>query len=286
MRTWAVAAALLMAAATAAGSLYVCGYRRGLTDAYVARSVALTESFASVVGSWLAFGYRSSLDVLADILLETEAAGLQFLTQSGPAYERCATGDWAPLDIADWTASARLRGGHLFGASAIEVIAPLAITDEDPPYGCVRIVYSTDPLNDSVRARVGVVAAAWAAFAGCVGLGLRFITHRSEKAGAANRHSLLQVDLASRRVIVRGQSIDLPPKLFGLLACLAEEPGRVHSDAEILRSVWPESAYADSKDVKQCVYMLRHRLGDVLDDPERVIVNVKGYGYRLDVSQV
>ena len=286
VRKWAVAAALLLtAAALAAGSLHVAGYRRKLTGKHIAWSVALTKSFAGVAGSWLAFGHRTSLDVFADLLLQTGAVGVQILAPSGPAYERGATGDWVPLDIADWTASARFRGVNLFGVSSVDVLAPLAVSDEDAPYGCVRIVYSADRLNGSVRARAGIVAVAWILFAGGLGFGLRVAKPRTKGAAAGDQDSLW-VDPASKRVIVRGEPIVLPPKLFALLSCLAEEPGRVYSDAEILRAAWPESGYAASKDVKQCVYMLRRRLRSVFEDPERVIVNVKGHGYRLDVSQV
>ena len=70
-------------------------------------------------------------------------------------------------------------------------------------------------------------------------------------------------------------------KQFELLLLLAEIPGRVLSDGDILAGVWPESPYADSRDVKQCIYTLRRRLERVLERPSDVVVNVKGYGYKL-----
>ena len=91
----------------------------------------------------------------------------------------------------------------------------------------------------------------------------------------------LRVDPVSKTVSVRGQPVDLTPKQFALLYLLAEVPGRVLRDDDILDSVWPDSAYANSRDVKQCVYTLRRRLGRVVESPSDVVVNVKGYGYKL-----
>ncbi|HEC63428.1 MAG TPA: helix-turn-helix domain-containing protein, partial [Candidatus Acetothermia bacterium] len=66
-----------------------------------------------------------------------------------------------------------------------------------------------------------------------------------------------------------------------LLRLLASSPGRVFSDQEILREVWPDSRYANSKDVKQYVYLVRQRLGKVRPGAEGMIVTVPGFGYKL-----
>jgi len=56
----------------------------------------------------------------------------------------------------------------------------------------------------------------------------------------------------------------------------------VFSDREILAAVWPDSRYANAKDVKQHVYLLRKRLRDAKSGGEEMIVNVPGFGYRLE----
>jgi len=83
-------------------------------------------------------------------------------------------------------------------------------------------------------------------------------------------------------VTLAGVPVPLPPKQYALLRLLASEPERVFTEEEILAAVWPDSPYADSKDIKQCVYLLRRRLGK---EGGRIVVNVPGFGYKLAVSE-
>jgi hypothetical protein len=283
-KTRAIAAILLASGALTAVILHVAEYRRSVVGAHVARATSLTRSFAGVASCWLSLGRRSSLDVFADLLLETGAQGIDFATTTGVVYRRGLAQNWEPLDASDWRNSACLLDGRLFGTSSIEVTVLQAMSDEDSPYGCIRIRFSPTALNGALLGRASVVASAWALFVLSLGIGLRVIGSRagSEADGTCS----LVVDHDSKHILVGEEAVELPPKLFALIARLAETPGRVYSDEEILRAVWPESEYADSKDVKQCVYMLRRRLGRVCTDPESVIVNVKGHGYRLDLSGI
>jgi len=82
-------------------------------------------------------------------------------------------------------------------------------------------------------------------------------------------------------VTLFGEPVRLSPKQFTLLRLLASSPGKVFSDREILREVWPDSRYANSKDVKQYVYLVRQRLGKVRPGAEGMIVTVPGFGYKL-----
>lgn len=91
----------------------------------------------------------------------------------------------------------------------------------------------------------------------------------------------LVINEASKRVRVRGAPIELSPKEFELLALLAESPGRVYANDEILRRVWPDNHLAGSQDVKQYVYFLRQKLEETPKDP-KLIVTVRGFGYKLD----
>jgi len=75
--------------------------------------------------------------------------------------------------------------------------------------------------------------------------------------------------------------IELTPKMFELLVFLARQPKKTFSDAELLDALWSDAPYAASGDVKQCIYMLRRRLGAAHPDPKQIIVNVKGFGYTL-----
>jgi len=90
----------------------------------------------------------------------------------------------------------------------------------------------------------------------------------------------LTVDLASRRVMKRGQETALTPTEFRLLTVLAEHPGKALSTGHILRRVWgPE--YADEPNhVKRYVWYLRQKLEDDPSQP-RYVETVRGFGYRL-----
>jgi DNA-binding winged helix-turn-helix (wHTH) protein len=84
------------------------------------------------------------------------------------------------------------------------------------------------------------------------------------------------------RLAAAGTSIRLTPKQLDLLKVLMSEPGRTFSDEEILAQAWPGSSYADSRDVKQYVYLVRQRLNGAGLSGDKVLVNVPGIGYRVD----
>jgi len=75
--------------------------------------------------------------------------------------------------------------------------------------------------------------------------------------------------------------LDLTPKLYDLLLVFARDPGTVFSDEDLLRSVWPDSPYAASADVKQHIYLLRRRLGGVHPNPKALLETVTGFSYRF-----
>ena len=91
----------------------------------------------------------------------------------------------------------------------------------------------------------------------------------------------LEIFEDQKHVRLFGEPVRLSPKQFAFLRLLASAPGRVFSDREILREVWPDSQYANSKDVKQYVYLVRQRLGKVRPGAEGMIVTVPGFGYKL-----
>jgi len=91
----------------------------------------------------------------------------------------------------------------------------------------------------------------------------------------------LHIDFDTRRVLVHGKMVRFTPKQFALLSLLAQRPGTVFSEREILATVWPDSAYADSKDIKQYVYLIRKRLNAAAPGAKGLIETVPGYGYRV-----
>ena len=65
------------------------------------------------------------------------------------------------------------------------------------------------------------------------------------------------VDLRTGRVTVDGQEIQVTPKEFDILACLAADPGRVVTRQEILETAWDAHWYGPTKVLNVHVAALR-----------------------------
>ena len=94
----------------------------------------------------------------------------------------------------------------------------------------------------------------------------------------------LIIDTDTRQVHWRGRRVDLTPTEFHVLSVLAEKPGRVVTNGELLTRVWgPE--YAD--DVHYVRLYIGYLRGKLEEDPHRpeVIRNQWGVGYRLSIEE-
>lgn len=90
----------------------------------------------------------------------------------------------------------------------------------------------------------------------------------------------LRLDPAAHEVHLRGQRVDLPLREFELLHLLMLHAGRVLTRHQIHRIVWSQQAET-SNTLSVHIKRIRARLGDDPRDP-RIIVAVRGLGYRLD----
>ncbi|MFE1749660.1 response regulator transcription factor [Streptomyces anandii] len=90
------------------------------------------------------------------------------------------------------------------------------------------------------------------------------------------RHGPLTLDLRTRQVSVDGRTVALTPKEFGILECLAADPGRVLSRQQILERAWDTDWYGPTKVVDVHVAALRRKLG-----VPGLIETVYGHGFRL-----
>jgi two-component system KDP operon response regulator KdpE len=90
----------------------------------------------------------------------------------------------------------------------------------------------------------------------------------------------LMIDLAARRVTVRGVPVELSPTEYVLLATLAASPGQIVSHRTLLERVWGAEYVNDTHYLKVFVSRLRQKLGD---DPARprYIETRRNSGYRL-----
>lgn len=90
----------------------------------------------------------------------------------------------------------------------------------------------------------------------------------------------LRVDLANRRVTVRGETVHLTPIEYRLLVTLVKNAGKVLTHQYLLREVWGLSSTAQAHYPRMYVASLRKKLEDDPADP-RYLTTEQGVGYRL-----
>ena len=86
----------------------------------------------------------------------------------------------------------------------------------------------------------------------------------------------LAVDVRACKVTLAGREIALTPKEFGILECLAADPGRVVSRQDILDQAWDAHWYGPMKALDVHIAALRKKLGE-----PKMIETVYGRGFRL-----
>ncbi len=106
----------------------------------------------------------------------------------------------------------------------------------------------------------------------------RALVRRTRSATSATLHvGSLGLDLASHAATVGGKALELTPREWALLECLALDAGRVVRKERLLRAIggWDEELTPNAIEVY--VSRLRGKLGDGV-----AIRTVRGLGYRLD----
>jgi DNA-binding response OmpR family regulator len=88
----------------------------------------------------------------------------------------------------------------------------------------------------------------------------------------------LSIDARTHRASVNGETLDLTPTEFRLLAALAARPGEVVDRRMLLRSGWPDERDPDPEWLKAHLARLRSKL-QAAGAPD--LANVRGVGYRL-----
>ncbi len=110
---------------------------------------------------------------------------------------------------------------------------------------------------------------------------LRALLHRVAGDMDANRVQVgpLAIDQRAHTVSVHGRTVELRRLEYELLVCLARDPGRVFTKAELMRDVWGYPKVIDTRTLDSHASRLRGKLRVVSD--ELWVVNVRGVGYRL-----
>lgn len=118
---------------------------------------------------------------------------------------------------------------------------------------------------------------------------IRAILKRTQSAGQTPQEAALvcgdlRIDLARRRVFVRGEEIHLTPTEYTLLHELARHPNQVMLHEQLLIAVWGEGYRRDEEYLRAYIYTLRKKL-EVDPSNPRLIVRSPGVGYMLAVPE-
>jgi DNA-binding response OmpR family regulator len=88
----------------------------------------------------------------------------------------------------------------------------------------------------------------------------------------------LRIDIAAHTATLHDRLLDLPAMEYNLLVHLASEPRRVFGKHELLRAVWGYPVVWATRTLDSHASRLRRKLAA---SDERLIINVRGVGYRL-----
>jgi two-component system, OmpR family, KDP operon response regulator KdpE len=100
---------------------------------------------------------------------------------------------------------------------------------------------------------------------------------------AVFRSGGLEVDLSSRRTVVRGKEVRLTPTEYSFLRLLVRNAGRVVTQRQILTEVWGPNAVEQTHYLRVYAAHLREKLESDPARPE-LILTEPGVGYRLTAS--
>jgi len=92
----------------------------------------------------------------------------------------------------------------------------------------------------------------------------------------------LVIDGSSRTVKLNGETLELRPREFDLLAHLAANPGRVYTRDQLLQDVWGFAYAGDTRTVDVHVRWLRLKIEEDPAHP-KMLGTVRGVGYRINV---
>ena len=90
----------------------------------------------------------------------------------------------------------------------------------------------------------------------------------------------LRINFLSREVTVRGQTVELTPKEFALLALLARNAGRVLTRSELIAQAWGPEYGEANESLKLYIHYLRKKIERSPERPDFILTS-RGVGYRF-----
>jgi DNA-binding response OmpR family regulator len=103
-------------------------------------------------------------------------------------------------------------------------------------------------------------------------------SYKKEKPKAVFDDDYLTIDVAERKVIVKGEKLKLTPREFRLLALLVENAGRILSHQQVLENVWGWEYIDDVDYVRIYISHLRQKLEPDPSSPKYILTE-PGVGY-------
>jgi DNA-binding winged helix-turn-helix (wHTH) protein len=296
-------------AAGAAVHVEIRGKIADARDESLTTAVRFAEAAEAWIGSqaaeaWIDVDARQAFQGVVQLMLLGSATYVQLVHEAAVVVNVADEG-WSsavPLHVSEEVPEAEAAFVYSAGGRFLsDVSVPLESLNpgaRNGPTSYARVGFELRGLRgriDTIRLFGAEVAVA-AFISACVAAAvvLAWLDHRSvlvtplhgvtrSLSGLWTRAPLV-LDERAKRVTVHGKAVFLPPKPFQLLCLLVREKGGVLGEKEIVGRVWPEADLADSRDVRQCVYMLRKRIDAVVAGAGACIANVKGFGYRYDAA--
>jgi two-component system KDP operon response regulator KdpE len=103
-------------------------------------------------------------------------------------------------------------------------------------------------------------------------------SYKHERKRVLFTNDYLTIDVAERKVTVKGERLKLTPREFRLLALLVENAGRILSHQQVLENVWGWEYINDVDYVRIYVSHLRQKIEPDPSQP-RYILTEPGVGY-------
>jgi DNA-binding response OmpR family regulator len=115
---------------------------------------------------------------------------------------------------------------------------------------------------------------------------VRAVLKRTGKALGGDRRLVMfgdfVLDLDKREVRRQDETISLTPTEYRLLEALAEHEGRAVAEFDLIKEVWGAFREEETAAVRRYIFLLRQKIEEDPTDP-KIIVTVRGYGYRLEI---
>ena len=92
----------------------------------------------------------------------------------------------------------------------------------------------------------------------------------------------IEINLTNYELIIKGNSIDIPPKELELLYYLASHPNRVFTREQLLEDVWGFDYYGDSRTVDVHIKRIREKIEGISEN--WILKTVWSVGYKFEVK--